>query len=429
MKIAFRRDVSIFVNLPLLWFLLSIVRWRINTDPLELEMLNEGSTLLRDILSALIFFGLVVLFQRGVSLRSLFRNNPWVILLFLYMAASVVWSAYPGVSFKRWIKTFGTLVMALLVLTEDNPKEAMRVILHRFAYLTLPLSVVLIYAVPSLGWRSLPGGGVEMIGITQGKNSLGILAMIAAIYFTWEIWSAWRAGEVRKSDGLILGVAVYTLLISNSVTALFSYAAFVVMLTLLSLSATNLNKKLFFTAYAAVMAVALLNLFQELFLRGSAISMLFEYLGRDLTFTGRWDLWHYILRIAGYFLVLGYGYGSFWIAGPHIYYAHEQWHANEAHNGYLDVYLELGAVGLLLLGAVIVSGYKKIVRAYSADPVYGSFRFSLLIVILLHNLTETSLCKLNNPLWFLFLLAVLVYPAPSNLSPPAGRNGYRAFQS
>ncbi|MFB3786787.1 MAG: O-antigen ligase family protein [bacterium] len=412
MKSTTTRGVSIFINIPLLWFILAIVRWRIDTAPLELALLNEGSALLRQILSGLILAGLLVLAVRRISLRMFVRTNPWIVLLFIYMGASFVWSAYPAISFKRWIKTFGVLVMVLMIWTEENPPEAIKALFRRYTYLTLPLSLVLIHLVPALGWRTLADGGREMIGITQGKNSLGILALMIAVYYTWEIWTAHRQGRVRKGDVVFLGMAVYTLAITNSVTSLFSYLAFLVIMTMLSLSVPNINRKFFLTVYAAVMAVLALNLFEELFIHGSFLALIFKSFGRDMTFTGRWDLWHYVLRIAGYFLVLGYGYGSFWIAGPHIYYAHEQWHANEAHNGYLDVYLELGAVGLMLLLAVIVSGYRKIVRDYPADPVFNGFRFALFVVVLLHNLTETSLCKLNNPLWFLFLLVVVTCPYP-----------------
>ena len=427
MKITTRRDYSVFINIPLLWFLLAIVRWRINTAPLELEMLNEGSALLRQILSGLILAGLLVLVHRRISLRRLFRDNPWVVLLFFYMGVSVLWSAFPGISFKRWIKTFGVLVMVLVILTEENPPEAVKAIFRRFAILTLPLSLVLIHAVPSLGWRILlDEEGREMIGITQGKNSLGILALMIAVFYTWEVWTSYRQGKVKKSDAAFLGMAVYTLVISNSVTSLFSYLVFLSLMTMLSWSATNLSRNLLITVYAAVMVVVALNLFEELFIHGSFLALVFNYFGRDLSFTGRWDLWHYVLQVAGYVLILGYGYGSFWLAGPHIYYSHEQWHANEAHNGYLDVYLELGAVGLALVVAVIISGYRKIVRGYPREPVFSSFRFSVFVVILLHNMTETSLCKLNNPLWFLFLLMVVSYanpriqPVPQTVSQGAG---------
>ena len=239
-------------------------------------------------------------------------------------------------------------------------------------------------------------------------------------------WTSYRQGKVKKSDAAFLGMAVYTLVISNSVTSLFSYLVFLSLMTMLSWSATNLSRNLLITVYAAVMVVVALNLFEELFIHGSFLALVFKYFGRDLSFTGRWDLWHYVLKVAGYVVILGYGYGSFWLAGPHIYYSHEQWHANEAHNGYLDVYLELGAVGLALVVAVIISGYRKIVRGYPREPVFSSFRFSVFVVILLHNMTETSLCKLNNPLWFLFLLMVVSYanpriqPVPQTVSQGAG---------
>ena len=70
--------------------------------------------------------------------------------------------------------------------------------------------------------------------------------------------------------------------------------------------------------------------------------------GRDPTLTGRTVIWSSVLSMHTNPL-FGVGYESFWL-GPRL-----QWfgrlvarHINEAHNGYLEVYLNLGIIGVVL---------------------------------------------------------------------------------
>ncbi len=92
----------------------------------------------------LITAGLSVLRRRGADWSSLVRNNKWLVIYFLYLGISVLWSDYPFVSFKRWIKDFGNVVMVLIILSEENPAESVRAFLSRWAYLLIPSSALVI---------------------------------------------------------------------------------------------------------------------------------------------------------------------------------------------------------------------------------------------------------------------------------------------
>jgi len=87
---------------------------------------------------------------------------------------------------------------------------------------------------------------------------------------------------------------------------------------------------------------------------------------------------------------------------------------NEAHNGYLEVYLNLGWVGIVLLGIVIVTGYRTVFRFLRQDPEIGRLKLVYFVVGLAYSFTEAGFRNLT-PIWIAFLLAVVNIPINRNL--------------
>ena len=86
---------------------------------------EEGSPLDAWFFFALIIVGFCVLVKRQVRLSEVVSNNGWLIVFLLYCFISIAWSDFPFIAFKRWIKILGHPIMALIVLTEPDPKEAL----------------------------------------------------------------------------------------------------------------------------------------------------------------------------------------------------------------------------------------------------------------------------------------------------------------
>src|SRR2546428_219214 len=123
---------------------------------------TEGSEVDRMFLSVLIIVGLSILWRRGLSWSRILNNNRWAAAFFTYMAVSIIWSDYPGVSSKRWVRTAGDLIMALLVLTEPDSLDAIKTTLRRSAFALLPLSIVLIKYFPAIGREYSQDGSATM---------------------------------------------------------------------------------------------------------------------------------------------------------------------------------------------------------------------------------------------------------------------------
>jgi hypothetical protein len=147
---------------------------------------------------------------------------------------------------------------------------------------------------------------------------------------------------------------------------------------------------------------------------------LVQAMGRDSTLTTRTQLWEDIMRMPVNPLV-GTGFESFWLGDrAKSLWAKHWWHPNQAHNGYLEVFLNLGWLGVTLLGFLIGWGYGNVIRALRRDPELGKLRLALLMAALLYNLTEAAF-KVMHPVWIIFILAVMATPRAARPRPTESR--------
>jgi hypothetical protein len=113
-----------------------------------------------------------------------------------FMVASTVWSIAPGVTAYKLIRPFGDLMMALIVVTERNPKMAIITMLRRCTILLIPLSVALIRYFPDHG-RGLAKhwGPNPWLGVGTHKNTLGQLCHRGDFYHHLVLFSIPSGGR------------------------------------------------------------------------------------------------------------------------------------------------------------------------------------------------------------------------------------------
>jgi O-antigen ligase len=171
----------------------------------------------------------------------------------------------------------------------------------------------------------------------------------------------------------------------------------------------------------AVIAAGTLPLFLE---SGAG---LIKAVGRDPTLTGRTEIWKEVLEVENNPIV-GAGYESFWLSGPLDDPSKGRWwHVNEAHNGYLEVYLNLGAVGVILLVAIIINGYGSVLRLLKSDTEAGSIRLGFWTIGLVYSVSEAGF-RLLGLAWICFLLGATSIPDASESEvavavPPSPERG------
>jgi len=164
-----------------------------------------------------------------------------------------------------------------------------------------------------------------------------------------------------------------------------------------------------FLLVAGAAGVALFALFLD-----TGGSML-QSLGRNSTLTGRTQIWAAVLA-QHINPVLGTGFESFWMGNRlQSVWSLSQVGIEEAHNGYLELYLNLGWVGLMLLAVLIVSGYRHAMSLFQRDAASGRLRVAFLTAGMIYSCTEAGF-RMMSPVWIGFLLAILSVPGSANNS-------------
>jgi exopolysaccharide production protein ExoQ len=412
----FRRDFRERPNvtgalwLPTLWMFIMAsrppIKWlNIAGVSVSANSLQEGNPIDATVFLLLTLAGIFVLYRRRVSLAEFIRDNGWLTIFVLYCFIAIFWSEFPFVGFKRWIKVLGHPIMVLVIFSEPDPREAFLRLLKRIAYVVLPVSILWMKYYPALGREATEWGTMMNCGITQGKNALGGVCMILGLVFFWH-WlqvlrtpkSPMQRKELYLIGGLVLMIA-YLLLKAHSAT---SWAGLLLgVLTLVFLGLRFVNKKVI-GAYV-VAGVVLFIIAQLTFdIYGNVV----DVSGHGANIEGRGRLWQMLLKIDTN-PIFGIGFESFWL-GERLQKIWEQmdWRPNQAHNGYLEIYLNLGVVGLSIFLGVIIATFRKIRLELLRTFEWGRLRMSLLVSILAHNWTEAGFRGLSLTFFMFFLVAI-----------------------
>lgn len=372
------------------------------------DQLLEGSRLDALIFTGLIALAFVVLFARRRRMRSVLRGSLPLLVFLSYCALSVTWSDYPTVALKRWFKAVGDLSMILVVLTDPAPHAAVKRVFGRAGFLLVPLSILLIRYYPSLG-RAYSGwtGEAYNIGISTGKNGLGYVCLMCGLASFWCFLEVFRSRHRARpfgsllAHGAILAMVIYLFRITHSAT---SFGCFIIGCGFIALA----NRRMLTRNPALVHVLVGTVLFAVLYvLVLNPSAGLLDAMGRDATLTGRTALWAQVLRIPVNPLV-GAGYESFWLGERLESIWKEHWeHPTQAHNGYLELYLDLGWLGLALATTFIIYGYRDIIGALRRNQELARLRLAYFVVAAIYNFTEHAFRELH-PVWIMLLLAATV---------------------
>jgi len=383
----------------------------------------EGNPFDQLVLSVLLALALIVAFSRGRQVWKLLQSNTPILLYFLFCGISVLWSDFPDVAFKRWFRAAGDVLMVLVVLSDPNWVTATRRVISRVAFVAMPVSILFIRYFPEYGRAYSRGGLIAWCGVATGKNSLGIICLVfglAALF--WFLQNYRQEKGTRRTGPLIAygataAMAIYLLVKCQSATsfACFFLAGAPMVLTQLFPSTRK-------RAFVHVMVVAILGLTVSSLFVNAAGGMVQE-LGRDATLTGRTDIWRSAFSLVQNPIV-GTGFESFWV-GPRLRQMESLIHqeVNQAHDGYIEVYLNLGWVGIAFLAGLLIAGYRRVVHDLRMDAPLASLGLAYFLATATYNCTEAGI-KMMSPLWITFLLltmlpeALVPRDAPPRLPSP-----------
>jgi O-antigen ligase len=368
---------------------------------------DGGNILLRAIYTCIYagsLFLVAVRWRRSLAVA--FRSWATVALVGL-AAASVVWSAAPDLTLRRSFALVGTTAFGVFLAERYDARQLLKLLavtLGIAAVMSLAFSV----ALPSYGLDKGDHAGAWR-GIYAQKNGLGQTMVLATLVCF--LLRPLVAGAARAAVTALMALTVLLVLLSTSKTALTALAA------LLALSALYRALRWHFTvALPIVISVVLVGSGIALWLVSNSEEILVA-MGKDPTLTGRTPMWEAISASIAARPWLGYGYSAFWMgrSGPSAPVIEAiEWVTPHAHNGYLDVALQLGLVGLALFIVALAAAVPRAVAGLRATPTAeGLWPMVFLSYMVLYNFTETTLLQQNNVYWALFvatLCSPLLHP-------------------
>ncbi len=345
------------------------------------------------------FITFCLLILRWKKVIQVVTKEKFIFLLVGLAIFSISWSYEPNLTISRTIGLIGTTMFSLYLASRYSLKEQLHLLGWTFG-IAIIMSILFAVGLPRLGKM----GGVHFStwrGIYNHKNVLGKIMAPSAIVFLLLIQRA------KKSQWILwCGFASSILLI------IFSKASSPLINLIILIAALFLFRILRWRSdfmITTLLGISIIStiLYILVSANAEAIAGLF---GKDLTLTGRTTFWPLILDRISQHPWLGYGFGAFWIGldGPsdYIWYA-SSFKAPNSHNGYLDLCLELGLVGLSIYLIEFVTTFQKTlayIRVVKTSD--GFFPALFLIYIVLANLTESTLIIQNN---FFFVIQVAIF--------------------
>ncbi|MBE8966027.1 O-antigen ligase family protein [Nostocales cyanobacterium LEGE 12452] len=239
-------------------------------------------------------------------------------------------------------------------------------------------------------------------GLYTHKNLFGIIMVLSAMVFRLvhihhNRWIAWT--------GFILSIAL--ILLSTSKTALILLLTFLCLLPLYKALRWNYNLAVPFFIALILIGGGMATLFLE-----NAATIL-GALGRDLTFTGRTDIWSGVVNKIWERPWLGYGYHTFWLSvtdgtidvwSPTI---NRFMILPHAHNGFLDLSLDIGLLGLFLfMFSYVKVSLQAIQYLRLNQSSEGILPLAYLLFMVQFNLSEPSLMR-EDIYWILYVSLTL----------------------
>ena len=347
------------------------------------------------------------------------KANWLQVLLVGFCAASYFWSDYPELTMRRGMLLFFLTVIAMACAMGVTDLRRFHTFL--FVFLTC---VVLINLIGTVVAPSLSITDIGVKGLYTQKNVAGIVGMLVIIAgVTWIAGAETQRSIVYAVLALIPSLIFLIITLSKTSINLAFFGIAVVAYLALS---EKLGPRFILATAAFVFVVLAVALSVMLAFEFDGDFVLGKIVG-DATFSGRDELWAFSRAEAEKRYWLGHGYGAFWDVGafndPLTRAEAGTWLSsvevgiiNQAHHGYLELWLHIGRPATVLATIMVIHGLLRgaIPAAFGtgsrqARAAVGFFACAVLVHIF-HNFTEATLFMRGSLFWntislMLFLLS------------------------
>ncbi len=330
-------------------------------------------------------YGLIVLLalRRPAALIRYWHTPVWGFAALALISAG--WSSDPVFTAKKASVLVATCLLALYAIVSMGMVGLAR-LLRMWLLAMCVVSIILAFVDPETGTMLVPGGSAWR-GVFPHKNWLGRYVALGLIL---EFAVAQRASPSHAISALMF---TFVLFMSGSVTALATCAAVLVALVFTRWLSSRRS-----------LAVAVLSLVLALTIVGFAFGdNVPNVIGRDATLTGRTELWKLLTGYVSQRPILGYGYAAFWLPMSPTIESQVGWTAGQAHSGYLDLALQLGLTGCLVIAVSVIAVVFRLIRLPQAQALEKRVAGTIVAFVLLASVTEGGLTGQNSVLWILYV--------------------------
>lgn len=354
----------------------------------------------------IIFFTMVMLLavggaaQLGTPTGSSYFTL-WIVVLSIWAFVSSFWSI-AGLS--GTLKAVSYLAAALCALHLAHRLTAIQIIAGTFyaVFYVVFASLILSVLFPNTAGTTEFHDGAWR-GLFMQKNVLGRAALLLAVFSVLlYIFVDYGRSRYVAVTGFLM--AVFVMIMSSSATAFLVFVMFMIALPMVVYVARR-TPSFRFVVYFNMASIALYAIVYV----PDFLEAVTGVTGRSVTLTGRIPLWEFAIEYVSRSPFIGYGLEGFFVS-PYLdeFFSLQRWIPDHAHNGLLDLTLELGLVGLALF-LLCASRYVSLTIAMATISREAHLlMISVFLLMFLMNITESNLFRSSNMIWFLFMLSGFV---------------------
>lgn len=364
---------------------------------------GEVSNVKNQVVYLFLFFSSMVIFvKRYDQILTYIRAEKFLTIFVFLCLVSALWTDYPQLSIKRSFQLFVTYLVVVESILNIEPKlllKQLMIVVSLYIFISLISTRVSPYAIdPRFGtWR----------GIEAHKNHLAqtcIYCLLSSLVFFNFARSKWTK---IYSVALMLS-SVFLIYKAHSSSAVIVIAVILFLGFIFYVESIFNILKIGRSVLGFTFLLFLCLTFVFLIFSSEIFGLVPGYFGKDMTLSGRVPIWEYVWTEIDKKLLMGYGFAAYWIMGSTriLLFADyfEGFKVNQAHNGYLELFLQLGVIGFVFF-LVLLSAY-----IYRMFKVNNNLAIIISISILTLNLTESVLFKvgLGVTTFYFFALYTLV---------------------
>lgn len=346
---------------------------------------------------------LLIVFQLRGFVKFLLHEGTLLVIFFVLLLTTSVSDNPDRVVTNLMHLVFGVLAIWLYYTGETRRQRPVRsaasIVLYSLIFVQL-MSVVWFFAHPD-GTVDAILSGRRQGGLAGNPNTFGAVCVV----FAWAVLTlifAQRKHSIKSLLWLLpIAIVGFNTWSTGSATTMTDVVVVILLFILHRIYITLDRKKqaflIMFVAIAFFCFLFWLVTQQNLFQLATEAT---GSVGKDLTFTGRIDLWALALEAIAERPILGWSYDNHLTVKDNPLYSLRY---NHFHNGFLDVLV----VGGALLGVAVLSNFYVFVSRLRKLARSGRYVFPLfvgMIAACMHNLTEYSMYRNNTLMWMMFLV-------------------------